>query len=234
VSKRLLTLLMMAVALTSTPTPPGQYSDVVANWHMDESTGAVTMEDSAALGGANNGVISDTVVTGAPGLVGGGAYRFDGVRSHVTVPHNASLNPGSADITLTATVLIEKGRILDDSYDIVRKGFSTTGGGAWKMEVQRADVRRGKLNCVFRGITSNGEPAGVERLADVDIADGKKHQLQCLKTSDAVTAVVDGEVFTTTIVIDSIANDQPVILGSRTAGDDVLKGVLDEVSISIG
>jgi hypothetical protein len=55
-----------------------------------------------------------------------------------------------------------------------------------------------------------------------------------LKTSDAVTAVVDGEVFTTTIVIDSIANDQPVILGSRTAGDDVLKGVLDEVSISIG
>lgn len=198
---------------------------------MDEPAEAGTMTDSA---GANHGRIYN-VTTGQPGLSSGSAYRFGGSSSYVEVPDNDSLDPGSANITLTATVLADNGPMPDDSFDLVRKGLTTTAGGNWKMEIKRAsDPSVGKLLCVFKGVVSGGTRVAVQRIANVDVVDGRSHTLKCIKTATAVQAVVDGKIFTNKKAAGSIANNQPVVVGAKTSTDDVLQGVLDQVVVDIG
>jgi hypothetical protein len=212
--------------------PSMAYAAVVADWEMDEPTGATVMVDSA---GGNNGHVGSRVITGVPGLKGGLAYQFDGSStSNVQVPDSPTLDPGSADITLTATVLIKAGPIKDDSYEVVRKGLVTTKGGDWKMEIKRSGSSVGKLHCVFNGVLSNGKkaPASVEQSSNV--ADGKAHTLQCVKTNGRVAAVVDGKSRIKSLVTGSISNDQGVIVGSKSPGDDVMIGTIDQVSVDIG
>lgn len=210
---------------------------VTAEWRMDEGAGATTMVDSA--GGDDNGTIT-SVATGVPGLKGGKAYEFDGATSWVSVPDSDDLDPGSADITLSATVLVEDGVILDDSYEVVRKGVVSTKGGDWKMEIKRAgsNTTVGKLHCVFKGVLPNGSNSLAGKMANVDIVDGRPHDLLCIKTSTQVIArVVTAGVtrsYTLTKTAGSIANNQPVIIGSKVAGDDVMQGVIDQVSVDIG
>lgn len=215
--------------------PSTAFAALVAEWAMDEPAGATTMADSAPLGDASNGAIS-SVVTGEPGLAGGNAYHFSGATSFVSVPDNPSLDPGAADITVQATFQIADGEMLDDSYDIVRKGVTSTKGGHWKMEIKRSgiDSTVGKPLCVFKGINSDGTKVAVQRSANVDVVDGNVHTLQCVKTATSVRAVIDGRTFTTTKAAGSIGNNQPVILGSKVAGDDVFQGVLDQVTVNIG
>lgn len=205
---------------------------VVALWHMDEPAGARTMTDSA---GNNDGTIGGTVTTGEPGLVSGRAYSFDGSTSYVEVADNGSLDPGAEKMTVTATVRTVGGRMPDDSYDLVRKGLTTTAGGDWKMEIKRASTPTvGKLNCVFKGVMADGSRVAVAKLANVNINDGREHTLKCVKTPRSVQAVVDGRTFTTSKVTGRIDNNANVILGAKSATDDVLQGTMDEVSVNIG
>jgi len=208
--------------------PAAAHAELVADWRMDEPANATTMRDSSPE--ANNGSIT-SVVTGRPGLVSGFAYDFNGTTSFVSVPDDSSLDPGSANITLSATVRVAVTTMPDDSMDLVRKGVTTTSGGDWKMEIKRAsDPTVGKLLCVFKG----GTKVAVQRSAGVDLVDGRVHRVQCIKTATQVKAVVDGRTFTTTKSAGSISNNQPVVLGSKVAGDDVLQGTLDQVSVNIG
>jgi Concanavalin A-like lectin/glucanases superfamily len=208
---------------------------VVAEWKMNEASGATTMKDSASLGGANNGTIKK-VTTGVPGLVSGKAYRFGGTTSHVKVPDHPELDPGTRKITLEASVQISGKPMSDDSYDLIRKGEAGTSGGYWKMELARSDLDSsvGYLNCVFKGPDSSGKVVSVTKKAFVDIADGKPHKLRCVRSGSTVQAVVDGRAFTRSAPVVSMSNNQPVRVGAKESGDDVLQGVLDQVSISVG
>lgn len=231
--KRLILGTVLALLLTLAPSTA--FAALVAEWRMDEPSGASIMSDSAAADGSNDGVIS-SVETGLPGLVSGSAYQFDGATSYVSVPDHDSLDPGAADIRITATVQVADGQILDDSYDIIRKGVTTTKGGNWKMEIKRiaSDPTIGKMRCVFKGTTASGTRVAVQKAANRDVVDGSAHTLTCIKTATSVTAVVDGRSYSVTKAAGSIANDQPVILGSKVAGDDVLQGILDQVTVDVG
>lgn len=212
--------------------PSTAFARVVADWKMDESAGAKVMVDSA---GSNDGQIGGHVRTGVPGLKGGHAYQFDGSStSNVKVPDNPSLDPGSASITLTATVLIKAGPIKDDSYEVVRKGLVTTKGGDWKMEIKRRGSSVGKLHCVFNGILPNGNKALADASSSVNVADGKAHTLKCVKTQGQIKAIVDSKIVTKKVTTGSITNDQGVIVGSKVPGDDVMIGTIDQVSVDIG
>jgi len=146
------------------------------------------------------------------------------------VPDNSSLDPGAASITLSAVVRVADAPMSDDSYDLIRKGVTTTPGGDWKMEIKRtSNPSVGKLLCVFKGTGG-----AVQKMANRDLVDGKLHRVECIKTGNSVTAVVDGARSSTSASAGSIANDQPVVLGSKVAGDDVLRGVMDQVKVSIG
>jgi hypothetical protein len=215
--------------------PAAAHAAVIADWRLDESSGATTMVDSSQNGGLNNGKIV-SVQTGVPGLAGGRAYQFNGSGSYVQVPDADALDPGTKPIILSAVVRIPDGAMKDDSYDLVRKGVSSTPGGNWKMEVNRRDSAPsvGRLRCVFKGVLDNGTKSEVMKIATPDIADGRVHRVQCIRTETAVRAVVDGRVFEKVQRSGSIVNSEPVMVGAKTPGDDVMLGVMDQVSISIG
>ena len=191
-----------------------------ALWQMNETEGQ--MLDSS--GNGNNGTPTNVTQTGS-------TYVFDGSTSHVPVPDADSLDPQENDITLTARVKVNGESLDDDSYDVVRKGFVTTPGGDYKMEIKRikADPTVGKLHCFFRGT------AKVNRVANRDIVDGNWHTLECVKTSGSVVAKVDGKSFIQTGSAGSIANDAGVMVGAKKADpfDDMFDGWMDYVSIDI-
>ncbi len=201
----------------------GALADIRAEWHMDDT--GTTMSDASGYG--NDGTLTNVVV-GQPPVFSGTSFLFNGSNSHVTVPEDDSLDPGSADIAVTAYVRLT-GPILDDSYDIVRKGLGSTTGGDWKMEIK--NIKRlgtvGKLKCTFRGSVE------VVKTASPDIMDGANHKLECIKNATSVTAKVDGRSFTKSVAAGSIANDVNTMLGAKIPGDDVYNGYLDEVSVDI-
>jgi hypothetical protein len=213
--------------------PTAAQAAIVADWEMDEEPNASVMVDSA--GGDNNGSIH-SVQTGVDGLAGGNAYQFAGTTSWVDVPDNSNLDPGAANITLTATVKIPAGSMADDSYEVVRKGLVNTKGGDWKMEIKRkgSNATIGHLHCVFKGVLAGGGTSLVSKQGSPNVVDGGVHTLQCIKTSTQVIAVVDGKRAFATKAAGSISNNQAVILGSKIAGDDVMQGIVDKVTVDIG
>ena len=81
-------------------TPADATPTVVALWHMDETSGNTAVD---ATGNGHNGVNTNIAFV-SPGFDGnGGAYSFNGT-SRVVVPDSPALNPGTANITLTAHV----------------------------------------------------------------------------------------------------------------------------------
>src|SRR5680860_260640 len=216
---KLLLVCAMGSALILTTFVMAHAGTVVGLWHMDEGSGS-TMQDSS--GNGNNGSLTD-VTLGLPG-VSGTAYGFNGSNSLASVPSNDSLNPGNADIMLTAHVKFT-GPFLDDSYDIIRKGRSATTGGEFKMEI----LETGRLKCAFKGTggladktAGSGQPA---------LADGQWHTIRCLRTATTITAKVDGYSTSSNESAGSISNTAPLRIGAKIPGDDVYNGVMDEVSV---
>ena len=213
-------ILAVALVLVASPAAWAALLLKAADWQMDETSGP--MIDSSANG--NDGTPTDVVRTGS-------AYVFDGSTSHVVVPDDDSLDPAANDITIAARVKVNGDSLDDDSYDIVRKGLSTTAGGDYKMEIQRtADPTVGRLHCLFKG--SGGR---ANRVARVDVVDGNWHTLECVKTSDSVVAKVDGRTYTKAGSAGSISNSTNAMVGAKRANpfDDVFDGSMDFVSIEI-
>src|SRR5215207_8115734 len=199
------------------------YADVLltgADWQMNETSGQ--MLDSS--GNNNTGTPVDVLQTGS-------SYVFNGSTSYVLLPDSDSLDPQENDITLSASVMVTDAPMPDDSYDIVRKGLSSTPGGDYKMEIKRAaDPTVGKLHCLFKG-----DGGRVNKVARRDIVDGNWHTLECIKTSTSVVASVDGSGSTKAGSAGSIANPTNVLVGAKTADplDDVFDGSMDFVGIDI-
>jgi hypothetical protein len=236
---------ILAVALMLMASPAwAVLLGVGAEWEMNESNETEgPMIDSS--GNGNNGAPKNVL------RPGDGTYVFNGSitnPSRVEVPDADSLDPKESDITLTASVRVgvdNTHQMDDDSYDIVRKGFVTTDGGDYKMEIKRvkANPTVGKLHCFFRGTDASGTDTSVARIVNLDVVDGSWHTLKCVKTDTSVTATVDGgRPFTTTGSAGSIANASNVMVGAKTVtltrrgvekGDDVFDGSMDFVSIEI-
>jgi hypothetical protein len=219
-----------SVGVFMTATSAGALADTRAWWRMDDT--GTTMSDASQYG--NTGQLTNVDVGIQPPVFSGRSYRFDAtdtLNSYVTVPDNNSLDPGNATITITAWINLT-GPILDDSYDIVRKGLGNTAGGDWKMEIKNIKNLGavGKLKCSFRG-----DPGSVvTKTARPDIMDGQPHELKCIKTANSVVAMVDGRAYTKSGSAGSIANSSNTMLGSKVPGDDQYNGLLDEVKVEIG
>ncbi len=192
-----------------------------ADWQMNETSGQ--MIDSS--GNGNDGTPTDVVQMGS-------TYVFNGSTSRVVVPDDNSLDPAGKNITLTASVMVNGESLGDDSYDIVRKGYSWSAGGDYKMEIKRTtDPTVGQLHCLFKG--SGGR---VNKVARVDVVDGNWHTLECVKTSESVVARVDGgKAYTKAGSAGSISNLRNVLVGAKTANplDDVFDGRMNFVTIKI-
>lgn len=194
----------------------------VGRWHMDEEGGR-TMNDSSGLG--NDGSISSGVTLDRAGA-SGRAYRF--TTGHVTVPDDDSLDPGSATITLRASIKLLSSvpaPTEDDDFDIVRKGTSTSAGGYYKMEVTDRAL------CAFRfgGVTH------VVRSTATVKRDDAFHTYRCRKTASSISVTLDGTTTSSPVGRGSISSSSPVIVGAKsTSGGDQTNAVVDEVSVSVG
>jgi hypothetical protein len=190
---------------------------LVALWHMNETSGTV-MYDSART---HNGTLR-YVALGQPGFQGT-AYGFNGTSSYVNVPTADDLNPGSANLTATIRLKTTTKPATPD-WDLIRKGQYTTPGGEWKVEYQPS----GQASCGFKGSSAYSE-----LMAGPALNDGQWHTVQCVKTASSIKVVVDGQTFTKTVTIGSIANTSAVPIGARP-GSEFFNGSLDEASIQVG
>lgn len=189
---------------------------LVALWHMDEASGDA-MLDSV---GGHTGALS-SVTVGEPGFLGT-AYGFSG-SGYVSVPTASDLSPGAADITITIH-LRTTARPATPDWDVIRKGLYTTSGGEYKMEYQPS----GQASCGFKGSSTYGE-----LIAGPALDDGQWHTVQCVKTASAIKLIVDGQPYSQTVAVGSIANAAPVVIGAHP-GSEFFEGSLDEASIEIG
>ena len=217
----LATLLVGLLVLMMASSPAWAAMLKAADWRMNETSGK--MIDSSRH--HNKGTPSHVVRTGS-------TYVFNGRTSRVVVPDHASLDPASKGINLRAFVRVSGGSLDDDSYDVVRKGLSTTPGGYYKMEIKRTSGPTvGKLHCLFKG--SGGT---VSKVARPDIVDGRWHTLACIKRSDSVVAKVDGRSYTQRGSAGSISNGRAVMVGAKELTprpDDMFDGRMNFVTIYI-
>ncbi|HEX8157467.1 MAG TPA: LamG-like jellyroll fold domain-containing protein [Solirubrobacteraceae bacterium] len=210
-----------AAMATSTATalvqPGATIQGLVAQWHMDETSGT-TMLDSAR---SHHGTLRNGVRLAQPGSAGL-AYSFAG-SAYVSVPHASDLNPGAATITLTIRVKTTLAPATPD-WDLMRKGLYTTPGGEYKMEEQPS----GQASCGFNGSSGYSELTAGPRFNN-----GAWHTVQCIKTATQIKVVVDGVAYPKSASLGTIANTVDVPIGARP-GSEYFQGTLDEASIQVG
>lgn len=200
-------------------TPPLSQSSVVGLWHLDESTGT-TASDSSGHG--HDGAISGPVTFGVPGE-SGTAYSFV-PKSTVIVPNASDLVPGTGRITISYWLNATTPPATGD-YDMFTKGDASSSGGQIKLEVQP----NGQASCQFRGAL------GARQLqAGPNVIDGQWHKVICVRDGNQIVETVDGATFSVTKATGAITVTDPIRLGSHKNGGDWYRGLLDEVSYSIG
>ncbi len=206
--------------------PASAATTTVALWHMDEPAGSPTMVDSSGLG--NDGTLHN-VQQGQPGVNFSTdptdlAYGFDGATSYVQVPDSSSLDPGTSNLTIAASVNFTQRPAATMDYDLVRKGLAATAGGDYKLEIWD----NGQAFCLFKGSSD------VARIRNgPDLSDGRWHTLKCVKTDTNIQLIIDGATFTKSAKVGSMSNSSDIIVGAKP-GDDFYKGTLDEVRLDQG
>jgi hypothetical protein len=188
---------------------------VVAQWHMDETSGSVMVDSVGGHNGTLNGV-----QLGLPGF-GGSAYGF--TRSVATVASARGLSPGRKKLTVTIHLNTTLAPAKPD-WDLMRKGVFGEGVGDYKIEFQPT----GQASCGFVGSLRSAD-----LIAGPPLNDGRWHTVQCVKTTKEIRLVVDGQRFTKHASVGTISNNAPLLIGSR-GGSEFFKGALDEASIVIG
>ena len=222
---RLLVAAAAACTAVLLPGSPASAATVVASWHMNEGAGASRMHD--ASGHDNDGTLSG-VRSGVDGYAASG-YYFTEPAAAVTVRDSASLDPGSARITIDVHLL--SSATMSHDWNVLQKGRWATRGGQYKVTVVPRDGgRRGYARCVFNGSQRRGIVTGGPNLLD-----GRWHDVRCIKTATQVRLAVDGRVIARNVSVGRIANDSPLTIGAKSrSGGDQYVGKVDEVAVTIG
>ena len=223
---RLGAVVVVAFAAAAAAAPPASAATVAGLWHMDEVDGT-TMVDASG-NGLDGSLLG--VTTGQPGFTGDAgdlSYGFFGKPSIVTVPSSPLINPGSADIAVSARLrMTQKPSQTVGDYDVVRKGLAGTKGGDYKVEV----LDNGYLFCRFRGAAG-----ALTYRHGPNLADGAWHQVSCTRTATGLTLTVDGRSWSKTGKTGSISNTSALLVGTQdNTGTDQYSGLMDELSVTIG
>jgi hypothetical protein len=196
-----------------------------AHWTLDEVKSHTAADSSGHHNdGTNHNVVGD-----------GRGYTFNGKSSRVIVPNAASLNPGSSDFSFGVTLTMTTPPTpRNETYDVLRKGLSTTKGGDYKLEIVN-EKGKAEAHCVVRSFRHNGAKV----LASVvstgpTLADGKQHTIACSKSESGISVKVDARPARTKTYsggLGSTSNTLGLGLGAKaeakaSTGFDWFKGVL--------
>ena len=211
-------VLVTAVSVLAIAAIPGvAQAAVISSWSLTANA-----DDSAA---SNNGAATDVAFTGS-------AAVFNGTSSKISVPYNANLSPGSADVTATVeintTFMPGTGGF---DFDLLR---SAKANPQYKIELY---PRSGKAQaqCIFHGSVAN-----TTLHKGPSLNDGTWHTIVCTKTPSQVSLTVDGNVVATrAITIGAITHTSktPFSIGYKPTsggGADFFHGSIRNASVSIG
>jgi hypothetical protein len=205
------------VAVLAVAVVPGvAQAALISSWSL-----ATDASDSA---GSNNWTATNVTFTGS-------AAVFNGTSSKISVPYNASLSPGSADVTAKVEINTTfRPGTGDFDFDLLR---SAKGNPQYKIELF-PHSGRAQAQCIFHGSRAN-----TTLYAGPSLIDGAWHSIVCTKTSNQVTLTIDGTlVGTRTITIGSITHKPgtPFSIGYKptSGGADFYHGSMRNVSVSIG
>lgn len=217
----------VAMAFGVGSSPVGAQSGVLADWRMDEGSGATTLIDSS--GNGFNGTIGSAVQLGQ--REGSTTFqRWPYVSSNAPpnparlhVMSQSALNPGTADYAIEIRL---RGTVGDGN--VMQKGQSGNSGGMWKIE-----LHSGYPTCVFRGSTAEG---GIR--VTTKITDGKWHVLRCERRATQVVMVLDGVIVGRKQgATGNISNNAKLVIGGKQSCDsitvecDYYRGDIDYVRI---
>jgi hypothetical protein len=192
-------------------------------WSLDEASGLKAFDSS---GNGNDGTVRGGVVQGLPGRVGT-AYSFDAPGSWVEVPNAPSLNPGTRNFTMSASVKVGVVPGTGVTYDIIRKGLAGTKTGEFKLEI----IKGGLLKCTAK---DSARLLGAITFPRVNVANGQWHDIGCARTGSTWQVILDGTVKSKSVAFGSISNTKSLAIGSKYGNDDGTPGLVDEVRLSIG
>ena len=221
--------LLLAMLLAGAFSGAGSaFGATIADWEMNEPSGASTMRDSSGSG--LSGTIGSAVVTGVV-TDGATAYRWpsgnrSGVHTERLIKVDSSLlNPGVADFTVI--MRFNTGSFGDQN--VAQKGQAKTSGGQWKIP-----IKNGKVGCNFLGVVRRSAVWSREI-----IADNKWHTVRCDRRTTGVTLTLDGGTpKTNRNWTGSISNTWPVSIGGKpkcdggiTVGCDYYVGLIDRLVV---
>jgi hypothetical protein len=218
-----------ALVLLTTGT---SWAGVVADWEMNEPSGATRMVDSSGHGLA--GEIGSRVRTGVATPSGHG-YGF---RGHgramdpallVVVPDRSRLNPGNRAFSVSLRF-----RTSVKGPNLIQKGQSGDSGGYWKVE-----VHKGWPTCLFRDGSGRGKVASfVDGPRSLRVDDDRWHTVICERSAQQVRITLDpgtrgAATRQVSGRIGTIANTRPLAIGGKhdcgtaDVGCDYLTGRID-------
>ena len=187
-------------------------------WNMGETSGH-TMRDTS---GTYNGSISGDVTLGVAGVTGK-AYEFNG--GLVSIPSAPVLNPGRGRFSVSISFK-SSDMPSGDSYDLVRKGYETTRGGDWKIEV----LPGGNVHCQYRGNKRDVNVRGAS-----NVVNGLWNRITCTKSRSGVTLMVNGATQAwSKRDPGKVSNSSAVHVGAKKSSQDQVRGRLDSLTIAKG
>ena len=208
-----------AAVLIGLASPANAALTVRALWNMDSLP---TMVDSA--GGDNNGKTSNVTTSQ-------GYYSFNGTSSSVSVPDKANLDPGAANVRVSAKVSITNVPRTGQTFDVVRKGVKYTAGGYYKMEIIRSADGKAVAACRFK----DGDGGGAANAyGTVNLAGKGFVTITCNKTATGISVSAGGQTTTVAKRLGSISNSASLAVASKGDGTDWFPGLMDFVKIEIG
>jgi hypothetical protein len=186
--------------------PPPPTSGVAAHWAFDESGSPSTARDDS--GNGNNGTNFNIKGDGR-------AYTFNGTDSRVVVKDSSSLDPGNADFSFGVTLSMKVPPMVGETYDVLRKGLSTTAGGDYKLEMERVNGA-----ALARCLVKDGQKVAAAIRAGTNLADGRDHTVQCRRSRSSVSVLVDGAVKGTKTVasLGTVSNGSDLAIGAKAEG----------------
>lgn len=172
-------------------------------------------------GNQHDAIIQGDVITGLPGHKGL-SFSFDVDGTWLLVPPTPDLNPGFRDFLVDAWVQFDEAPGRTGTFDIIRKGLSDTPTGEFKLEI----LARDRIKCSFK---DEARVRVYVIATGLDVMDHAWHQVGCARVGMSWHAIVDGEIFSKSATLGSIANTVPLSIGSKYGLEDVPQGRVDEV-----
>jgi hypothetical protein len=215
----------IATSLTLAFPAAGTAKGFRAHWKFDEIHSSTAFDSSRNHNDGNNfHVVGD-----------GTGYTFNGINSRVVVPSSASLNPRFANFSFGVTLSMSSPPMpVGETYDVLRKGLSTTKGGDYKLEVENIKGNA-VARCVVRSVRANGTKVlAFIQATRKTLADGKNHKITCSKTRTRISIAVGTRPVRTKVYargLGSISNTFQLAVGAKaessaTTGFDWFKGVI--------